>query len=551
MARTRRRGEGSSLPPVEGRERSAILNQLLLAAVVLLSTILVVLLGQYTEMTGLVVALALIAVATVAALLVPWRRVPRSLSMLVPAVDIVAIALLREASPASGQGLLLAFPVMWIAWSFGRIATSVATLLTILLYWASIVLGDGAVLTASAMLLPVTLTALATITQVMSQRISAQRALLDKQSRFLERAVERAHRHEDTMSEVLDAVDFGVIRIAADGSLVVSNEAQSRLHQHRERVAYAADGVTPLDPDQLPLVRVGRGETFEGELVWYGEPGSDRVALSVTARRLTGTRGGEAGTIVVSRDVTAEELALRAREDLVASVSHELRTPLTSIVGYLDLVLDDDGLPASATRSLEIAQRNAERLLELIGDILAASAAPRGDAGLRIAPRRCDLAEIVGAAIESAAPRAAERDIAFDGGGVEPAMVEADPLRIRQVVDNLLSNAIKYHRDGGRVDVGCTIDGGSAWIVVRDDGPGIGEQELPRLFDRFFRADAVRNTSIHGSGLGLAISRDIVRAHGGEITVRSTVGEGSTFLVRLPVEQAAEADATESGAQSR
>lgn len=533
MARAQRGDDGR--PAVsDGRERSAILNQLLLAAVVLLSTVLVVLLGQYTQISSLSVALALIAAATAAALLVPWRILPRPLTAIVPAVDIVAIALLREASPASGQGLLLAFPVMWIAWSFGRVATVVAVLSTILLYWASILLGGDGVVTASALLLPVSLVALATITHIMSRRISAQRSLLDKQSRFLERAVERAHRHEDTMSEVLDAVDFGVIRIAADGSLVVSNEAQSRLHRDRERVAYAADGVTPLDPEQLPLARARRGESFEGELVWYGEPGAGRRALSVTARRLSSTQGGEAGTIVVSRDVTAEELALRAREDLVASVSHELRTPLTSIVGYLDLVLDDESLPQPAARSLKIAQRNAERLLELIGDILAASAAPRGDAGLQLVPVRTDLAELVAAAVESAAPRAAERDIAIDGSGVEAAVAVADPLRIRQVVDNLLSNAIKYNRDGGRVEVGCTSSGASAWIVVRDDGPGIGEQELPRLFDRFFRADAVRKTSVHGSGLGLAISRDIVRAHGGDITVRSALGEGATFLVRLP-----------------
>ena len=138
------------------------------------------------------------------------------------------------------------------------------------------------------------------------------------------------------------------------------------------------------------------------------------------------------------------------------------------------------------------------------------------------------------AAVESAAPRAAERRITIDASGVEPTIAYIDPHRVRQVIDNLLSNAVKYGHDGGNVAVGVTSDVDHAWLVVRDDGPGISAEEVPRLFERFFRSDAVRNTSTHGSGLGLGISRDIVRSHGGEITVQSTPGEGSTFIARLP-----------------
>jgi signal transduction histidine kinase len=145
-----------------------------------------------------------------------------------------------------------------------------------------------------------------------------------------------------------------------------------------------------------------------------------------------------------------------------------------------------------------------------------------------------DLSAVVAAAIEAAQPRAAERRISIDTSDVEPVRTLADPHRMRQVVDNLLSNAIKYNDVGGRVHVSLTNDGSHVWMHVSDDGPGIPESEVPRLFERFFRSDRVRNSTTHGSGLGLAISREIVRAHAGEITVRTSAEGGATFVVRLP-----------------
>ena len=184
------------------------------------------------------------------------------------------------------------------------------------------------------------------------------------------------------MTEVLDAVDFGVIRIASDGQVAVTNEAHGRLQQairsdEDDRAtdvpAFRDDGVTRLPHDELPLERALRGEAFDGQVVWFGSEPGPRQALSITARRLTDSSGEDAGAVVVSRDVTTELNALRARDELVASVSHELRTPLTSILGYLDLAIEDPDLPEHLRSNLDIAERNAERLLGIIADILAAS----------------------------------------------------------------------------------------------------------------------------------------------------------------------------------
>jgi signal transduction histidine kinase len=522
------------------RDRTVLLNQLLLAGVTLVVSVVALLLGEVLRPTSLVVGLIIIYVSAAAAIIVPWKRLPYWVGGILPAIDILGVAFLRDSAPAAGLGLLWAFPVMWIAAVFGLLGVVLSTLVTTTLLVVLISLDPAGRISTSTFLLAILLAALGTLVAIFTRRAHVQRELLEKQSAHLKLSVDRARRQEDLVTGVLDAVDFGVIRITPTGELVMTNEAHGRLQGGvtpggEELPGFAADGTTALEPGAQPLSRARRGEVFENELVWYGNPGEGRRALSVTARRLTDIDGSAAGTIVVSRDVTNEEQALRAREDLVASVSHELRTPLTSIIGYLELALDGPPLPETTRRDLEVAERNAGRLLELVADILAVSAASRHGVDLQVNPQPTDVAAILAGAVESIAPRAAERRITIDTSGVDTAVASVDPHRVRQVMDNLLSNAVKYHRDGGTVRAASTSDGVHVWVTVSDDGPGISDEEQPQLFERFFRSDAVRNSTTHGSGLGLAISREIVHAHRGEIFVQSQPGRGATFTVRLPV----------------
>ncbi|MFI8594163.1 sensor histidine kinase [Microbacterium sp. NPDC078428] len=521
------------------RDRIVVLNQVLFAGVALLAAVLAIALGWVGDLPTFILGLTVTLGTTGAAFVVPWNRLPHLAGLIVPVCDVIAIALLREATPGAALGILWAFPLIWIAWSYGWAGLVGGSLGTTAVFWVQTAIAPETDIVPATILLPVTITALAFIASLAARRASAQRMLLEKQSRYLQQAVDRARRQEDVVIDVLDALDFGVVRIAADGTQLLANEAHGRLQRARGRdgrmSAYAADGVTSIQADALPLSRARRGETFDNLVVWHGEPeDADRRAIAASARELTDPDGSAAGMVVVSRDVTSEELAIRAREDLVASVSHELRTPLTSIMGYLDLALDDETISPVARRSLEVAERNAGRLLELVADILTMSANARKGAAVSISPRPTNLAEVMTAAIEAATPRATERGITIDGSGVEDAVAYADAHRIRQVVDNLVSNAVKYNSDDGHVQVSAMSDGLHAWLTVSDDGPGISEHELPRLFERFFRSDSVRGSTTHGSGLGLAISRDIVRAHGGEITVQTMQGEGTTFIVRLP-----------------
>lgn len=521
------------------RARTAWINQLLFAAVALVVTVLVVLLGLPGDLGVFFLGVVAIFVITGATLIIPWNTIPLPWMSAIPILDIIVIAVLRLSGPQSGFTLMYAFPAMWLGAGFG-LAGLIGGIVTISVsYWITVAMAPASTLGFASVLLPLMVAAVGTTSYLTSRRSAAQQRLLDRQAAVLSRALSRARRQEQLISEVVDAIDFGVIRLSAAGTVVFSNGAHDRwLVDDGEGGADAltdADGVTRLPAEEHPLERARRGEAVDRQVVWAGPPdGPERRALTVTVRRLDEADGADAGAVVVSRDVTAELTALRARDDLVASVSHELRTPLTSILGYLELAIDDDGIPESVRRNLGIAERNAERLLGIVADILAASSDSSSSVELTVRPEDVDVAALARAAVEAIQPRAAERSILLDTAPVEPARAWADPLRLRQVLDNLIGNAVKYNHDGGEVTVGTRTSGETTWIVVRDTGVGITEDEMAGLFERFYRASSIRERGIGGTGLGLAISRDLIRAHGGEITVQSTPGAGSSFIVRLP-----------------
>jgi len=407
-------------------------------------------------------------------------------------------------------------------------------------FWRTLFLTVGILVAVFGMrlLFPLVIVAVAATSHLNARRSDAQRMLLAKQSALLASVLARTRRQEQVVTEVLDAVDFGVVRMGTSGGVAVTNEAHGKLLQGFELdpdgievPAFRDDGTSPLPPDEFPLERARRGEAFDDQVVWFGAEPGPRRALTITARRLIDPDGGDAGAVVVSRDVTAELSALRARDDLVASVSHELRTPLTSILGYLDLAIEDPDTPDAVRASLDVAERNAERLLRIVADILAASSSSPSSVEASLVPQLLDARDLMRGAAADALSRAAARAITIDETGLEPANAWADPLRLRQVVDNLVSNAIAYNKDGGTVFVGTTTDGTSSWILVRDTGVGISDADRSRLFQRYYKAGGERRA---GTGLGLAITRDIVRAHGGELALHSAPGVGSTFIVKLP-----------------
>jgi len=538
---------GSDFTEAERRsrfDRAVFQSQLLLAAAVLLLVCAAYVFQpasvlSFTFFGGIVV----IFVLTGASALVSWSSIPRWWAAALPIIDILAIIAIRVGNPELGAGLLLVFPVIWLSSYYGLIGAVVSVVGSGVLIWVTTFL-NGVPLGLSSipalLVLPITLTFIATTTLATSSRTAAQRGLLRQQADLLEVALRRARRQEQTLDEVLNAVTFGVIAFNKDGAQTIVNRAHRSYQTEfglpetavEHPVMYLPDRVTAYEQDARPFPRAVRGERFDDIVVWLGEPGEHRIALSVSSRPLTAPDGSLDGGVMISRDVTAEINAIQARDDLVASVSHELRTPLTSILGYLELALDDESLEPATRSMLEVASSNADRLLGLVADLL--TGATEKDQQIVMSFSQCDLSEIVAQSIEAQRIAASGRGIVIENAIAEPVLLEADGFRLRQVVDNLLTNAIKYNVEGGSVRVGVQTGVDEVDLVVSDSGIGLSELEQSKLFDRYFRAEGVRQSTIHGSGLGLTISRDIIRRHGGELRVTSTLGAGSTFTASIP-----------------
>ena len=222
------------------------------------------------------------------------------------------------------------------------------------------------------------------------------------------------------------------------------------------------------------------------------------------------------------------------KDDLIALVSHELRTPLTSIVGYLELVQEDeDELKEEHRSHLEVVQRNAHRLLGLVSDLLFAAQVQAGRVTLE--KDLVSIPELLDQAVAAALPAAADRQIDMTVRVRDDADVIGDKQRLAQVIDNLLSNALKFTPSGGSVGISVIAREDTVLIEVEDSGIGISAADQKKLFTRFFRTEAAMRKAIKGTGLGLSIVKAIVEGHGGEITVESAEGKGATFRIALPL----------------
>jgi signal transduction histidine kinase len=227
---------------------------------------------------------------------------------------------------------------------------------------------------------------------------------------------------------------------------------------------------------------------------------------------------------------------LRARRELVASVSHELRTPVATLRGYLESTLThwNGEPPATLRRDLEVMEREAVRLQSLINDLFTLARAEVGHLELSLVPT--DVGEVARRVAETTAP------LAWQAGRVEvviqsaPALplAQADARRLEQVLLNLVHNAVRHTPPGGIVAIHALAEGDAVLLRVRDTGSGIAPEDLPRMWERFYRGDRARAAGGGGSGLGLALVKELTEAMGGTVTAESTSGEGSTFTVRLP-----------------
>jgi two-component system phosphate regulon sensor histidine kinase PhoR len=320
-----------------------------------------------------------------------------------------------------------------------------------------------------------------------------------------------------------------------------ATESTSRLHE---------DSTSALQAGELrALGELTRNPAVLGafaEALAHGRQVGAKVETGVRERRAYDLRvaplkpregwGARRGAVGIFFDITRLERLERVRQEFLLNVSHELRTPLTAIRTFVETlesgVVDE---PANNRRFLSIIDRNAARMQSLIDDILELSAIEAGR--VSVEPQLIALRALVQDVLTSLAGRAAERGVALHNDVGKEVTVRADARRLEQMLTNLADNAVKFNREGGEVHITHARDARHDRINVSDTGEGIAPEHLARIFERFYRVDRARSRALGGTGLGLAIVKHLARAHGGETTVRSTVGAGTVFTVELPREE--------------
>jgi two-component system phosphate regulon sensor histidine kinase PhoR len=334
---------------------------------------------------------------------------------------------------------------------------------------------------------------------------------------------EDRHRLETVLAATLE----GVIAIDSRGRVTLMNQAAQRLLGVRADECLGRPFEGSFHQRQLVDLEqqaVSSNELRTGEIRQAGK------TLEVYATPLKEGMG----VVLVIHDVTEMRRLETLRRDFVANVSHELKTPLTSIRAYVDTLIDG-GLQDEENnlRFLKKIEVHASRLAALITDLLSLSKIESGDAFSQ--HMRVDLGELVLGSYQRLGPLAEAKGQKYEiHRPLEPVYILGDTEAIHQIFDNLIDNAIKYTEGGGAIDISMEREGDRVRVDVKDTGIGIPQEDLPRIFERFYRVDKARSRQVGGTGLGLSIAKHLVQAMNGEIEVTSRGGVGSTFTVRFP-----------------
>ncbi|MBM3634897.1 MAG: HAMP domain-containing protein [Actinobacteria bacterium] len=348
---------------------------------------------------------------------------------------------------------------------------------------------------------------------------------LNRMADRVEDLISTATGERDRARSLVAGLAEGVLMVDPGDAVVVTNDAAVRmlgLASGRE------SRVDDLGPRLVELVGRARAEAEPVEAPEVTTAEGD--ALAVEAVPLS----EPAGTVILTiRDVTQERALERTRRELVANVSHELKTPVAAIRGLLEL-MEDESMPADDRREfVRLMSAESARLQRLVEEQLQLARLDSGGVPLEREPM--DLAATILAAARPRAVLAEREGVTLRVEASSPVPMDGDPARLEQVLLILLDNAARHTPPGGTITVQAHVQGADAVMSVSDTGEGIAPEAIDSVFDRFYRADAARErVDQQGAGLGLAIARGIVRAHGGDITVRSGPGRGSAFTVRLP-----------------
>jgi two-component system, OmpR family, phosphate regulon sensor histidine kinase PhoR len=358
-----------------------------------------------------------------------------------------------------------------------------------------------------------------------SDEIAQVAVALDRTARRLEENFAAIRESRAQLEALLNSMTDGVIAVSPEMKVMWANRAISSMVH---RPVTMGTPVTELvrHPDFLGTLRSALQSKRREASIAMSLAG--RRSFSITAEPLP-----DGGVVTVLHDISEIERVEKTRRDFIANVSHELRTPLTSIRGYAETLLDsEDSAGRDGKEFLQIIRRNAERMSRLTEDLLVLARVESGEEKLDLKPHSAQQLVAEAATTMQDNARSAEVELMIDP--VPDVQVIADGYAIHQVFSNLISNTLRYAPSGKKVVIGATEEQNFVEFFVRDFGPGIASEHLPRIFERFYRVDKARSRETGGTGLGLAIVKHIILNHGGSVRVESAVGHGSTFFFSLP-----------------
>jgi two-component system phosphate regulon sensor histidine kinase PhoR len=347
--------------------------------------------------------------------------------------------------------------------------------------------------------------------------------------------IETIIRQRNQLETVLTSMLEGVIAIDTEERIVSINQAAARLFKNE---APNCQGKSIQEIIRSPAL-----QQFIRKALSNKSPSEEDITVFQNEERVIAVKGSplldanqhQIGTLVVFHDVTQLRRLENMRRDFVANVSHEIKTPLTAIKGFVETLQQGNVEEAhEKERFLGIIQRHVDRLNAIIEDLLALSRIEQENERKEIEFKPVKIVDVFQAAIQVCRPKADEKNIRIDLDCEKNATAIFDPTLIEQAVVNLLDNAIKYSEPESSVLVKSHQQNDHMIISVQDQGVGIAQKHLPRLFERFYRIDKARSRDMGGTGLGLAIVKHIAQAHGGQVLVESKLGEGSRFSIHLP-----------------
>lgn len=439
----------------------------------------------------------------------------------------LGIEFLYVAAPIQGGAVRLAYPLAEIAMTTAEVDRMLAKVSGITLLIAALLAAFASHLIARRLQRIMTFAEriaagdlTARLDESSSDEIAQVATSLDRTARILEANFTELHRSRGELEALLNSMHDAVIAVNAEREVLWVNGATQRLLNTRVRIG------SPLleyvrDPDLLSVTAAalkGEAATAKAHGVAPGR------IFQVSAAPMP-----KDSAVLVLHDLTEMERLEKTRRDFIANVSHELRTPLTSVQGYAETLLETNG---GNREFLEIIRRNARRMSRLTEDLLTLARVESGEQKLILAAVK--VSDLLGDARSALSGIAHERGVDLAIEHAPELEVSADRDAIQQVFNNLVENAVKYAGSGKRVVLGAQESSHAVEFYVRDFGPGISSEHLPRLFERFYRVDKARSRESGGTGLGLAIVKHIVLNHGGKVRVESDLGRGSTFYFSLP-----------------